>query len=279
MALFGCGLNSLCLRVSFLISQPPSSMLVAARNKQRSWRILSLLTTSLCTLTFLYLSPDLLNVQRGGNRSVVEHNKLPSLIPLDPNRHHEDVDVPSVPAVTSHSSPPNITLIAIWNPRTNSPPQPYLSNFFASVQGNAPLVNLLFVIFDKHDYGCDKRITPSDMTNVKEICFDPREYWQLHVDYLCRYWKCSKEEETKLLEVLIERGEDDFVRFVQCSFSPLLTTTLLSNVCITCISFDRSTLISGPSEPASLLNGLTHKHPSGTSQLSHGLTPTRQPTC
>lgn len=168
------------------------------RNASRTW--LYLLVVVIFTFTYWQFSPPLsINTDRLGGQQ--QHSD--SLIPLDSHTHPDE---------NLHTSPPpNITIIAIWNPKANSPPQPYLPNFFASVEANAPSVDLLFIVFDKHNYGCDKRISPPGMSNVQEVCFETHEYWSLHVDYLCRYWKCSKEEEAKLLEVLLERSDDDFV--------------------------------------------------------------------
>jgi len=115
--------------------------------------------------------------------------------------------------LASHSrAPPNITIIAIWNPKTNSPPQPYLPNFFASVRAN-PTVHLLFIVFDKFQYGCDKRISPVEQ-NIQEICFDTDTYWRLHMDFLCERWGCADQDKIPLLQTLLARSNDDWVRAV-----------------------------------------------------------------
>lgn len=113
---------------------------------------------------------------------------------------------------SSPPPPPNITIIAIWNPKTDAPPQPYLPNFFASVRAN-PKVHLLFVVFDKFNYGCDRRISP-DEKNIQEICFDTESYWRLHRDFLCQYWGCTAQDGIPLLQTLIRRSNNDHV----CSF-------------------------------------------------------------
>jgi len=109
-------------------------------------------------------------------------------------------------------APPNITIIAIWNPKTDSPPHPYLPNFFASVRAN-PKVHLLFIVFDKFHYGCDKRISPVQ-ENIQEICFDADTYWRLHMDFLCERWGCTAQDKIPLLQTLLARSNNDVVRAV-----------------------------------------------------------------
>jgi hypothetical protein len=108
---------------------------------------------------------------------------------------------------SSQSRPPNITIIAIWNPGR---PQPYLPNFFASVRAN-PQIHLLFVVLDKIHYGCGKRISPVE-ENIHEICFDTETYWRLHMDFLCEHWECTDQNKIPLLQTLVRRGNDDWVR-------------------------------------------------------------------
>jgi hypothetical protein len=134
--------------------------------------------------------------------------------------------------------PPNITIIAVWNPKTSARPQAYLPNFFASIQAN-PKIHLLFVVFDKFQYGCDKPIAPV-AKNIREICFSTENYWKVHVDYLCQRWGCTDEDEIALLETLLRRSNGDHVRltrttrcalqFTQASFPSLILTSVLSEL-------------------------------------------------
>lgn len=191
-------------------------------------RFLSVFAVVVCGFTYWHFSPG-----------------LPLHIPAD-DCLVDDLCYPSPPAIadvstsgkTFHSgltsSPPNITIIAIWNPHPEKPSPAYFPNFFASVEGNAPYVNLLFIVFDRLHNGCDKRLSPVT-PNIHEICLDTRSYWALHVDYLCGHWKCSSEEEGQLLELLIERSDDDFVRTF-FSFRLRLRSACMLFVCTTRMS-------------------------------------------
>lgn len=120
-----------------------------------------------------------------------------------------DTDLGVLPTVTER---PRITIIAIWNPKANNPKDPiYLPNFFASVAAN-PLIELLFIKYDKYEVGCQTPFAP-DLPNVKEICLATDEYWKLHAKFLCDYWRgCSDEEHANVLKKLHERADKDYVR-------------------------------------------------------------------
>lgn len=119
------------------------------------------------------------------------------------------VDLKHTPAPAPPPPPPNITIIAIWNPNPEKKPQKYLPNFFASFS-NQPNIHLLFIIADRYNAGCATRISPQ-APNIEEVCFDMESYWALHVDFLCKHWTCTEEDKPKLLEVLLDRGREDFV--------------------------------------------------------------------
>jgi hypothetical protein len=105
------------------------------------------------------------------------------------------------------SSPPKITIIAIWNPKKNS--QAYLPNFFASAKANAQ-VDFLFIVVDKDNVGCDVPIPPG-APNIKAVCLSVEEYLNLHVDFLCNHWACGRDDKTVVLNTLHERYPKDFV--------------------------------------------------------------------
>ncbi|KAF8320046.1 hypothetical protein DL93DRAFT_2153074 [Clavulina sp. PMI_390] len=195
------------------------------------WRFAAL--DSIESVTVTSTTHDILDRLSLGSQSFDDAKDIvnPSL-PLSSGGHHSNTHThkhvtPKLPLSTSESypptvspdstissptdSPPIITLIAIWNPKADSPPQPYLPNFFASVEANAPHVNLLFVVFDRFEHGCDKRISPPGLKNVNEICFNTADYWALHKDFLCRHWKCTEEQEQVLLKMLIQRTPDDYL--------------------------------------------------------------------
>lgn len=162
----------------------------------------------------MYLLLDLTNDHSASDRLPSFAEPQSQLTPNnDLTSHH--TSSPSCPSLHASLTPiPKITIIAIWNPRPGRPPQPYLANFFASVEANAPDINLLFVVLDRDNYGCDKRLSPATSKNIQEICFKPEEYWALHADYLCDHWQCSDSEKSRLLQLLIERGPDDNVRLI-----------------------------------------------------------------
>ena len=166
----------------------------------------------LCSLTFLKSSIAIkLNTQTG--RILRDSRSSVALTP--PNNN-----LTTTPSLSAR--PPNITIIAIWNPKTNARPQAYLPNYFASIRAN-PKIHLLFVVFDKFQYGCDKPIAPI-AENIKEICFDIEGYWRLHAEFLCQRWGCLPEEEEVLLQTLIRRSDGDWVsssylQLVACSTS------------------------------------------------------------
>ncbi len=122
--------------------------------------------------------------------------------------------VPETPAKQSlyPTLAPRITLIAIWAP-TNEP-KSYLNHFFASVAEN-PSIDLLFVKFDKHGVGCKQPLVPSSIKdpNIRELCFEYEEYWDLHRNFLCdkKRWNCTKEERETIQEALYKRGKFDWV--------------------------------------------------------------------
>ncbi|KAF4593083.1 hypothetical protein EYR38_008793 [Pleurotus pulmonarius] len=113
-----------------------------------------------------------------------------------------------LPTIPEHQ---RITIIAIWNPKTNNPKDPiYLPNFFASVAAN-PSIELLFIKYDKYEVGCQPPFAP-DLPNVKEICLATDEYWKLHAKFLCDYWRgCTDEEHANVLKKLHERADKDYV--------------------------------------------------------------------
>jgi len=178
----------------------------------RSFHITALgILIMLCSLTFLTSSLD---IKLSTQTSRVLRDRGSSLDLTPPNNN---LTTPSLP-----TRPPNITIIAIWNPKTGARPQAYLPNYFASIRAN-PKIHLLFVVFDKFQYGCEKPIAPV-AENIKEICFDTESYWRLHADYLCQHWGCVAEEEEVLLKTLIRRSGGDFVsssspQLVACSNS------------------------------------------------------------
>jgi hypothetical protein len=148
---------------------------------------------------------------------------FPLHLDIDIKRHPDrlssggDALTPSDSDLAAHLSspsqsppPPNITIIAIWNPKIDVPPHAYLPNFFASVQTN-PQIHLLFVVFDKFHYGCDKRISPV-AKNIQEICFDTETYWRLHLDFLCQRWDCTAKDKIPLFQMLLRRSNGDIVR-------------------------------------------------------------------
>ena len=149
----------------------------------RSFRFLALALFIICTSTYSLFHPNFdagLNDQLRGLSLGGPSGTLAS---------HS-------PSPFQSRAPPNITIIAIWNPKTDSPPHPYLPNFFASVRAN-PTVHLLFIVFDKFHYGCAKRISPVEK-NIQEICFDTDTYWSLHADFLCEHWGCTAQDKIPL---------------------------------------------------------------------------------
>ncbi|KAF7430761.1 hypothetical protein PC9H_006472 [Pleurotus ostreatus] len=118
-----------------------------------------------------------------------------------------DTNLGALPTIPER---PKITIIAIWNPKTNNPKDPiYLPNFFASVAAN-PSIELLFIKYDKYEVGCQTPFAP-DLPNVKEICLATDEYWKLHAKFLCDYWRgCSDEEHANVLKKLYERAGKDY---------------------------------------------------------------------
>lgn len=166
----------------------------------RSFRILALALVFVCASTYFLFPLNLdVEIKRHLDR-VFSDGSISS------------VATPSDNGPSQSLPPPSITIIAIWNPRTNAPPQAYLPNFFASVQEN-PKIHLLFVVFDKFHYGCDKRISPV-AKNIQEICFDAEAYWGLHLDFLCQHWGCTAQDKIPLLQTLLRRSNDDTVRSV-----------------------------------------------------------------
>ncbi|KAI5123080.1 hypothetical protein M0805_000514 [Coniferiporia weirii] len=99
--------------------------------------------------------------------------------------------------------PPKVTVIAIWTSRGGSPPI-YLPYFFQSVEAN-PQIDLLLVQVDRQ-FGCSSFSTAP---NVQEICFSEDQYYQLHVDFLCKKWECTDDNKSTLLEYLRRTGEVD----------------------------------------------------------------------
>ncbi|OCB88395.1 hypothetical protein A7U60_g4436 [Sanghuangporus baumii] len=99
--------------------------------------------------------------------------------------------------------PPKITLIAIWSILGPSPV--HLSYFFQSVEANEQ-IDLLFVQVDKQGSGCSSY---SNAPNVQELCLSEDQYHQLHVNFLCRRWRCSEDEKRLLFETIKKNGESD----------------------------------------------------------------------
>ncbi|THH10671.1 hypothetical protein EW145_g1161 [Phellinidium pouzarii] len=87
--------------------------------------------------------------------------------------------------------PPKITVIAVWTPRGPSPI--YMPYFFQSVEAN-PQVDLLFIQVNKH-HACSSY---SSAPNVQELCLTEDQYVQLHVDFLCKRWKCTNQNKAIL---------------------------------------------------------------------------------
>ncbi|KAF8320047.1 hypothetical protein DL93DRAFT_2094499 [Clavulina sp. PMI_390] len=198
-----------------------------------TWKVFAIAAVGILALTFWHFDlRDVHELTTHGRVSDSSSHSLPlsmPKIPLDDDLFDDDLKVGgggkaqggskppsktplSSPALSnSVDTPPLITIIAIWSPRPGSPPQAYLPNFFASVEANAPNVNMLFVIYDKDGYGCDKQVSPANAKNIKEICFDITSYWKLHRDYLCGYWKCTKEQESQVLDAMLDRRHGDRV--------------------------------------------------------------------
>ncbi|KAI0033850.1 hypothetical protein K488DRAFT_84587 [Vararia minispora EC-137] len=107
-------------------------------------------------------------------------------------------------------APPRLTLIVLWSPQDRE--HNYLPNFFASAAAN-PTIDILLIKFDKYGVGGDECNRPRspDVANVREVCVDMDEYWDLHVNYLCQHWKCSKQQMKRVREVMVGRRQTDRV--------------------------------------------------------------------
>jgi len=191
---YSLGTGSQTSHSSSFPSPPRPSM---AKRPARSFRILALALFFICGSTFLLFHP---NFEFGINDQLRRLSLGGANFSLHSSSSFQS------------SSPPSITIIAIWNPKSSEPPPHYLPNFFASVRAN-PKVHLLFVVFDKFYFGCDKRISPVEK-NIREICFDTETYWRLHVDFLCEHWGCADRDKSPLLQTLARRGNNDAVRVV-----------------------------------------------------------------
>ncbi|KAH8119132.1 hypothetical protein DFH11DRAFT_1686098 [Phellopilus nigrolimitatus] len=104
----------------------------------------------------------------------------------------------------SRTKPPKITIIVLWRIGGPTPPS-YIPYFFQSVEAN-PQIDLLFVQVDELGFGCS---TYSSASNIQEICLSGDQYYQLQVDFVCKRWKCSKEERVALFSQIKRDGEID----------------------------------------------------------------------
>ncbi|KAL5523719.1 hypothetical protein ACEPAG_7892 [Sanghuangporus baumii] len=121
------------------------------------------------------------------------------LISLFLHNKRRSSNLPSSPG----RRPPKITIIAVWSILGPSPD--HLSYFFQSVEANEQ-IDLLFVQVDKRGFGCSSY---SNAPNVQELCLSEDQYHQLHVDFLCRTWRCSEAENRLLFETIKKNGESD----------------------------------------------------------------------
>lgn len=132
------------------------------------------------------------------------------------HHHNHNFGPPNLKHLSSTSAT-NITIIAIWNPKSPEigkwrPKSSYLANFFASVAAN-PQIDLLFIIYDRFGVGCTDDIVPEAMGiwNVRPVCMSFEEYWDLHTEFLCGRWTCNDQERADLFYDLTTRAWEDGV--------------------------------------------------------------------
>lgn len=109
--------------------------------------------------------------------------------------------------------------------------------FLRSVEANKGRVDLVFVAKrDESEAGGGRCVDLGETgNNIRSVClsnfecelssFFPsfsrvelirnsfRVDWTLHQEYLCDRWKCNEQEKEELMEVLLHRGREDYVRF------------------------------------------------------------------
>ncbi|KAJ6453253.1 hypothetical protein C8R47DRAFT_997775 [Mycena vitilis] len=104
--------------------------------------------------------------------------------------------------------PPKITIIAIYTTHSYTP-QHHTQMFWQGVEAN-PSVNLLFINVDRDNEGCDTYQRNSNSFTLQEVCLSRTEYFQLHVDFLCKRWQCLEEDRAILLDTLLTVDDGDY---------------------------------------------------------------------
>ena len=119
------------------------------------------------------------------------------------------LDSSDAPRVSSRPTP-RMTLIVLWSPQDRD--DSYLPNFFASAGAN-PSLDVLLIKFDKYDLGANHCETPraAGVPNVREVCVDMDEYWDLHIDWLCAEWGCDARMRETARDVMVRRLPADRV--------------------------------------------------------------------
>ncbi|KZV70286.1 hypothetical protein PENSPDRAFT_685664 [Peniophora sp. CONT] len=120
-----------------------------------------------------------------------------------------DLDLPS-DMPPSSTPTPRMTLIVLWSPQDRD--ASYLPNFFASAGAN-PSIDVLLIKFDKYGLGAEYCEAPqaAGVLNVREVCVDMEEYWDLHIDWLCAEWGCDARMREMAREVMVRRLPADRV--------------------------------------------------------------------
>ncbi|VDB89131.1 unnamed protein product [Peniophora sp. CBMAI 1063] len=140
---------------------------------------------------------------------------LPAAMPA-PAMEDAPYDDPSPPQDLEEEPPasskqiPRMTLIVLWSPQDRD--DSYLPNFFASAGAN-PSLDVLLIKFDKYGLGAEHCEVPraAHVPNVREVCVDMEEYWDLHIDWLCAEWGCDARMREMAREVMVRRLPADRV--------------------------------------------------------------------